>query len=157
MTNCKKNTLERDGRVPNVAWKKNPTSHEIQSTPLPNVCLDININCIFPYNTIDHKWVHYLFGNNEPCFKKTIPSIIMTVKPIKLSKLLLTPYFWRIFKFAYWARLRTFFTTAAQNESKNTHLLYAWYGPIVCQLKLSYQIKRVAPRPELAVNQYISV
>ena len=138
--------LERDGRVPNVAWKKNPTSHEIQSTPLPNVCLDININCIFTYNTIDHKWVHYLFGN-----------IIMIVKPIKLGKLLLTPYFWRIFKFAYWARLRTFFTTAAQNESKNTHLLYAWYGPIVCQLKLSYQIKRVAPRPELTVNQYISV
>ena len=59
----------------------------------------------------------------------------MTVKPIKLGKLLLTPYFLRIFKFAYWVRLRTFFTTAAQNESKNTHLLY---GPIACQLKLSY-------------------
>ena len=115
--------------------KKNPTSHEIQSTPLPNVWLDININCIFPYNTIDHKWVHYLFGRNEPCSKKTIPSIILTVKPIKLGKLLLTPYFLRIFKFAYWVRLRTFFTTAAHIESINTHLLY---GPIACQLKLSY-------------------
>ena len=93
MTNCKKTLLREMDGFQMLHEKKNPTSHEIQSTPLPNVCLDININCIFPYNTIDHKWVHYLFGNNEPCFKKTIPSIIMTVKPIKLGKLLLTPYF----------------------------------------------------------------
>ena len=32
--------------------------------------LDININCIFSYHNIDHKWVLYLYGDNEPCFKR---------------------------------------------------------------------------------------
>ena len=40
------------------------------STPLPNAWLDIKINCIFSYHNIDHKWVLYLYRDNEPCFKR---------------------------------------------------------------------------------------
>ena len=49
--------------------------NKIYSTLLPDVWLVINMS-IFSYNSIEHKWVHYLFGDHEARFKRFSPYII---------------------------------------------------------------------------------